>query len=63
MADLDKTLRPVCEKTANPGLNDYVAYKELIKLQKPIGLGAVLYLKPERLPLSREVVSIPIWEI
>jgi len=50
-------------KTARPGLNDYDSFKELVKLQKPVELGALLCLKPERLPLSREVVSIPVWEI
>ena len=60
----DGTLYPIeIKKTARPGLNDYGSFKKLIKLQKPIGLGAVLCLKPERIPLSREVVSIPIWEI
>jgi predicted AAA+ superfamily ATPase len=58
------TLYPIeIKKTASPGLNDYGSFKELVKLQKPIGLGAVLCLKPERLPLSREAVSIPILEI
>jgi len=58
------TLYPIeIKKTARPGLSDYGNFKKLAKLQKPIGLGAVLCLKPERLPLSREVVSIPIWEI
>ncbi|MDR2048853.1 MAG: ATP-binding protein [Treponema sp.] len=58
------TLYPVeIKKTSRPGLNDYDGFKKLVKLRKPVGLGAVLCLKPERLPLSREVVSIPIWEI
>ena len=58
------TLYPIeIKKTARPGLSDFNGFKELAKLQKPIGLGAVLCLKPERLPLSREVVSIPIWKI
>ena len=51
------------KKTARPGLNDYKSFRELEKLQKKTGLGAVLCLKGERIPLSREVVSIPIWEI
>jgi len=58
------TLYPIeIKKTANPGLNDYKSFRELAKLKKKIGLGAVLCLKNERLPLSREVVSIPVWEI
>jgi len=51
------------KKTMNPGLGDCKSFKELNKLQKEIGLGAVLCLKPERLPISREAVSIPVWEI
>ena len=51
------------KKTSNPGPNDYQSFPELAKLKKKTGLGAVLCLKSERMPLSREVVSIPIWEI
>ncbi|MCL1813138.1 MAG: ATP-binding protein [Treponema sp.] len=58
------TLYPIeIKKTANPGLGDYSGFKELAKLQKKAGLGAVLCMKQERIALSREVVSIPIWEI
>ena len=58
------TLYPIeIKKTANPGLNDYKSFSVLTKLQKKVGLGAVLCLKPDRIPLSREVVSIPVWEI
>lgn len=51
------------KKTANPGLNDYSSFGLLARLKKKIGLGAVICLQPERIPLSRKVVSIPIWEI
>ena len=58
------TLYPVeIKKTANPGFNDYKSFKELTKLQKKTGLGAVICLKSERMPISRDVVSIPVWEI
>jgi predicted AAA+ superfamily ATPase len=58
------TLYPIeVKKTSNPGLSDYQGFKELAKLQKKAGLGAVLCMKPERIALSREVVSIPVWEI
>ena len=58
------TLYPIeIKKTSNPGLNDYRSFGELAKLQKKSGLGAVLCLKPERIPLSRDVISIPVWEI
>jgi hypothetical protein len=51
------------KKSMNPGLNDCKSFKELDKLKKKVGLGAVLCLKSERLAISREVVSIPVWEI
>jgi predicted AAA+ superfamily ATPase len=60
----DGTLYPIeIKKTANPGLNDYKSFGSLQKLQKKVGLGAIICLKPERIPLSREVVSIPVWEV
>ncbi|GHS85098.1 ATPase [Synergistales bacterium] len=60
----DGTLYPIeIKKTANPGLNDCKSFGSLQKLQKKVGLGAIICLKPERIPLSREVVSIPVWEI
>ena len=60
----NNTLYPIeIKKTSNPGAGDYQGFKELVKLKKKAGLGAVLCLKPERIPLSREVVSIPVWEI
>jgi predicted AAA+ superfamily ATPase len=58
------TLYPIeIKKTSSPALSDYQSFKELAKLQKKVGLGAVLCMKPERMALSREAVSIPIWEI
>jgi len=58
------TLYPIeIKRSMNPGLGDCKNFKELEKLKKKIGLGAVLCLKGERIALSREVVSIPIWEI
>ena len=58
------TLYPIeVKKTMNPGLGDCKGFKELSKLQKKVGLGAVLCLKGERLAISREAASIPIWEI
>jgi len=58
------TLYPIeIKKTMNPGLGDCRSFRELNRLQKKAGLGAVLCLKPERMAISREAVSIPIWEI
>lgn len=51
------------KKTANPGLGDYSKFSLLARLKKKVGLGAVICLQPERIPLSREVASIPVWEI
>jgi predicted AAA+ superfamily ATPase len=60
----DGTLYPIeIKKTANPGLDDCQNFKGINKLQKKVGLGAVICLQPERIALSREVVSIPVWEI
>jgi predicted AAA+ superfamily ATPase len=56
------TLYPIeIKKTANPGIGDYKSFKELGKLNKKVGLGAILCLNPDRIPLSREIVSIPVW--
>jgi predicted AAA+ superfamily ATPase len=58
------TLYPVeIKKTANPGLSDYKNFNILARLKKKVGLGAVICLQPQRIPLSREAVSIPVWEI
>jgi predicted AAA+ superfamily ATPase len=51
------------KKTATPSYGDYSSFKQLSKLGKKIGLGAVICLRPERIPLSHEIVSIPVWEI
>jgi hypothetical protein len=60
----DGTLYPVeIKKTMNPALADCKSFRELNKLQKKIGLGVIICLKGERLAISREVVSIPVWEI
>ncbi|MCL2805920.1 MAG: ATP-binding protein [Treponema sp.] len=60
----DGALYPIeIKRTMNPNPGNCKSFKELEKLKKKIGLGAVICLKPERLALSREVVSIPIWEI
>ena len=58
------TLYPIeIKKTMNPGPGDFKSFKELNKLQKKTGLGAILCLAAERFPVSREAVSIPVWEI
>jgi len=60
----DGTLYPVeIKKTANPGKNDFKAFARLADLGKERGLGAVLCLQPERVALSRDVVSMPVWSV
>ena len=58
------TLYPVeVKKTAMPGENDIKHFSALKKLEKKIGAGAVLCLSQDRIPVNREAVSTPVWEI
>ena len=58
------TLYPVeVRKTAMPGEADIKHFAALIKLGKKTGTGAILCLTQSRIPINREVVSIPAWEI
>jgi predicted AAA+ superfamily ATPase len=58
------TLYPVeVKKAAMPGEADIKNFSALKKLGKKIGTGAVLCLGQNRIPINREVVSIPVWEI
>ena len=58
------TLYPIeVKKSMNPQPADCRSFRELCKLQKKVGLGAVLCLKPVRMAITREAVSIPVWEI
>jgi predicted AAA+ superfamily ATPase len=58
------TLYPVeVKKTAQASEIDTKHFVALKKLGKKIGTGAVLCLGQNRIPINREVVSIPAWEI
>jgi predicted AAA+ superfamily ATPase len=58
------TLYPVeVKKTAMPRETDIKHFAALKKLGKKIGIGAVLCLSQSRIPINREAVSIPVWEI
>jgi hypothetical protein len=55
MADLERTLAPIIEKATRQF--------RVILLNGQWQVVAVLCMKPERMALSCEAVSIPIWEI
>jgi predicted AAA+ superfamily ATPase len=58
------TLYPVeVKKTAMPAQADIKHFSALNKLGKKVGTGAVLCLGQNRIPINREAVSIPVWEI
>jgi predicted AAA+ superfamily ATPase len=58
------TLYPIeIKKTANPQALDYKYFSQLGKLNKKIGLGAIICLQAQRIALNRNVISIPVWEI
>jgi predicted AAA+ superfamily ATPase len=58
------TLYPIkIKKTANPQVLDYKYFSQLGKLNKKIGLGAIICLQAQRIALNRNVISIPVWEI
>jgi len=58
------TLYPIeVKKTAMPGDIDIKHFSTINKLGKKTGMGAVLCLGQESFPISREAVSIPVWEI
>ena len=51
------------KKTATPGLADIKNFDVLKLLKKDIGHGAVLCLRQEAVPLSREVTALPVWGV
>jgi predicted AAA+ superfamily ATPase len=51
------------KKTASPALTDIRNFCAVRGLKKEIGRGAVLCLRNDIIPLSRDVVSIPLWRI
>ncbi|MDR3171334.1 MAG: ATP-binding protein [Treponema sp.] len=58
------TLYPIeVKKTASPGAADLKHFGVLKQLGKETGTGAVLCLHPTPMPLERDVVSFPLWEL
>jgi predicted AAA+ superfamily ATPase len=62
--DRNGLLYPIeVKKTALPGGGDLRNFKALSGLGKAVGPGALICLHPEYLPLNREVISVPVWDI
>ena len=58
------TLYPIeVKKTTMPGDIDIKHFGALKKLGKKTGMGAVLCLGQDRIPINREALSMPAWEI
>jgi predicted AAA+ superfamily ATPase len=58
------TLYPIeVKKTAMPGESDIKHFSALKKLGKKTGTGAVMCLSQDRIPINREAISLPVWEI
>ena len=58
------TLYPIeVKKTANPGANDCKVFKTLSVFKKPIGTGAVICLYQKTTSITRDAISVPVWEI
>ncbi|MDL2312246.1 ATP-binding protein [Bacteroidales bacterium OttesenSCG-928-B11] len=58
------TLYPIeVKKTMTPTLRDAKNFAILAKLQKPIGDGAVLCLRNSPLPLSDQIIALPILDL
>lgn len=51
------------KKTMMPSIHDAKHFNVLTKLGKPVAGGIVLSLAPKIHPLSRDVVSVPLWAI
>jgi len=64
LIERNMTLYPIeVKKTANPDTGDYKAFKTLSVFNKPVGTGVVICLYGEIISLSKDVISIPVWEI
>jgi predicted AAA+ superfamily ATPase len=58
------TLYPIeVKKTSAPGADSVKHFPLLAKLKKPVGVGAVLCLRPSALPLNDNTIALPVWGI
>jgi predicted AAA+ superfamily ATPase len=48
------------KKTATPSLTATKSFSALHALKKPTGLGAVICMREKDVPLSREIMAIPV---
>jgi predicted AAA+ superfamily ATPase len=51
------------KKTATPGRDDAKNFTVLRNLKKQIGVGAILCLRPSIVPVTDNLVAVPVWEI
>jgi len=62
--EADGMLHPIeVKKTATPSLTDSRSFSVLKGLKKDIGNGAILCFRQEMLPLSKDIIAVPVWEI
>jgi len=58
------TLFPMeIKKTANPGADDCRTFRNLSVFKKPVGTGALICLYGKTVSISKDIVSVPVWEI
>ena len=58
------TLYPIeVKKTSAPTADSARQFVHLQKLKKPVGMGTVLCLHPSPLPLNKDAVALPIWDV
>ena len=64
LIEQNATIYPIeVKKTATPTMNDAKNFSILGKLKKPIGDGAVICLRNSPLPLSDNVVAVPVFNL
>jgi len=58
------TLYPIeVKKSSAPTAESAKQFAILEKLNKPIGMGSVLCLRSSALPINKNAIAIPLWEI
>ena len=58
------TLYPIeVKKTSVPTADNAKNFSLLEKLKKPVGIGAILCLRPSALPVNQKVIALPVWDV